>query len=26
VSLYCYTCGYDSDKFEDEPIPECECE
>jgi hypothetical protein len=26
VSLYCYTCGYDSDKFEDEHLPECECE
>jgi hypothetical protein len=26
VSLYCYTCGYDSEKFEDERLPECECE
>ena len=26
VKLYCYTCGYDSDKFEDDRLPECECE
>lgn len=26
VSLCCYTCGYDSDRFEDGRLPECECE